>query len=71
VAVARAFVSEPAILFADEPTGRLDGPNGEQILELMFGLNQAQQTTILLVTHDPRVAQRCDHQVALVDGRLQ
>lgn len=71
VAVARAFVSEPAILFADEPTGSLDGPNGEQVLELMFDLNRDQQTTILLVTHDQRVADRCDRQVSLVDGRLQ
>ena len=71
VAVARAFVSAPAILFADEPTGSLDGPNGEQVLELMFDLNRDQQTTILLVTHDQRVADRCDRQVSLVDGRLQ
>ena len=71
VAVARAFASEPAILFADEPTGSLDGPNGEQVLELMFELNTEQNTTILLVTHDQRVADRCDRQVALVDGRLQ
>ena len=71
VAVARAFASEPALLFADEPTGSLDGPNGEQILELMFDLNRDQNTTILLVTHDQRVADRCDRQVALVDGRLQ
>jgi len=71
VAVARAFASEPAILFADEPTGSLDGPNGEQVLALMFELNIDQQTTILLVTHDQRVADRCDRQIALVDGRLQ
>ena len=71
VAVARAFASRPAILFADEPTGSLDGPNGEQVLELMFNLNQEQSTTILLVTHDRRVAERCDQQISLVDGRLQ
>lgn len=71
VAVARAFASRPAILFADEPTGSLDGPNGEQVLELMFNLNQGQSTTILLVTHDRRVAERCDQQISLVDGRLQ
>ncbi|RLA07270.1 MAG: ABC transporter [Gammaproteobacteria bacterium] len=71
VAVARAFASEPAILFADEPTGSLDGHNGEQVLALMFDLNADKQTTILLVTHDQRVADRCDRQIALVDGRLQ
>ena len=71
VAVARAFAANPAILFADEPTGSLDGPNGEQVLELMFNLNESRTTTILLVTHDQRVADRCDQQISLVDGRLQ
>ncbi len=71
VAVARAFAANPAILFADEPTGSLDGPNGEQVLELMFNLNENHTTTILLVTHDQRVADRCDQQISLVDGRLQ
>ncbi|MBL4623468.1 MAG: ATP-binding cassette domain-containing protein, partial [Immundisolibacteraceae bacterium] len=71
VAVARAFASRPAILFADEPTGSLDGPNGEQVLELMFNLNLSQNTTILLVTHDQRVADRCDQQISLIDGRLE
>ncbi|MEL0081442.1 MAG: ABC transporter ATP-binding protein [Gammaproteobacteria bacterium] len=71
VAVARAFVTRPAILFADEPTGSLDGPNGDQVLELMFDLNNDQQTTILLVTHDARVADRCDRQLSLVDGQLE
>ncbi len=69
-AVARAFATEPAILFADEPTGSLDGVNGEQVLELMFELNQTRQTTILLVTHDQRVAERCDRQIELVDGQI-
>ncbi len=70
VAIARAFAAQPAVLFADEPTGNLDSANGEKIIELLFKLNQAHQTTLVLVTHDARLAARCDRVLTLVDGKL-
>ena len=70
VAVARAFASQPKILFADEPTGNLDHATGEQIIELLFELNQAQGTTLVLVTHDMDLAKRCGRQLQLADGVL-
>jgi putative ABC transport system ATP-binding protein len=70
VAIARAFASQPAVLFADEPTGNLDSANGEKIIELLFKLNQENQTTLVLVTHDARLAQRCDRVLTLQDGQL-
>ncbi len=70
VAIARAFAAEPKILFADEPTGNLDSQTGEVITELLFELNQAQGTTLVLVTHDERLAQRCARQIQLEGGRL-
>ncbi|WP_251359315.1 ABC transporter ATP-binding protein [Kangiella sp. TOML190] len=70
VAIARAFASEPKILFADEPTGNLDSANGEKIIKLLFELNQQFGTTLVLVTHDQNLAQRCQRQVGLEAGRL-
>lgn len=70
VAIARAFASRPAILFADEPTGNLDSATGEQIIALLFTLNQQHQTTLVLVTHDKQLAQRCDRTLTLKDGLL-
>ena len=70
VALARAFVTEPAILFADEPTGNLDSKTGEQIIELLFKLNQEKQTTLVLVTHDNALAERCQRVIKLEAGRL-
>lgn len=70
VALARAFVTKPAILFADEPTGNLDSKTGEQIIELLFELNQEQNTTLVLVTHDAALASRCQRSVQLDAGRL-
>jgi putative ABC transport system ATP-binding protein len=70
VALARAFVTEPAVLFADEPTGSLDTATGERVIDLMFSLNQASGATLVLVTHDLAIAQRCDATVQLAGGRL-
>lgn len=70
VALARAFVTRPAILFADEPTGNLDSKTGAQIIDLLFELNQEQQTTLILVTHDTTLAARCQRTIRLDAGRL-
>jgi len=70
VALARAFVVQPKLLFADEPTGSLDHANGERIAALLFEMNRATGTALVLVTHDPALAQRCDRQLRLEAGRL-
>lgn len=70
VAIARAFVTEPALLLADEPTGNLDSASGANIIELLFTLNRERGTTLLLVTHDAALAQRCGRTLHLDAGRL-
>ncbi|HQC84385.1 MAG TPA: ABC transporter ATP-binding protein [Rhodoferax sp.] len=70
VALARAFVVHPAVLLADEPTGSLDFATGEKIMELMFDLNREQGTTLVLVTHDRGIAQRCDRRITIEAGRV-
>jgi putative ABC transport system ATP-binding protein len=70
VAIARAFAPRPAILFADEPTGNLDAATGQHIIELLFDLNEATGTTLVLVTHDMALAGRCQRQLLLQDGQL-
>jgi len=70
VAVARAFASRPTVLFADEPTGNLDTATGQRIIELLFDLNKEFATTLVLVTHDDRLAQRCDRIVEIEAGRI-
>lgn len=70
VAIARAFATEPAVLFADEPTGNLDSRTGDKIVELMFELNRNSSTTLVLVTHDKELAERCDRVLSLDAGRL-
>jgi putative ABC transport system ATP-binding protein len=70
VALARAFVIGPRLLLADEPTGNLDGATGEAIIELLFDLRRRQGTTLLLITHDPAIAARCDRILRLADGRI-
>lgn len=70
VAIARAFVTRPKVLFADEPTGNLDTATGVQIADLLFGLNRDAGTTLVLVTHDERLAARCHRQIRLAGGRM-
>ncbi|HEY4368474.1 MAG TPA: ATP-binding cassette domain-containing protein [Steroidobacteraceae bacterium] len=70
VAIARAFVTRPAVLFADEPTGNLDAATGERIIQLLFELNRATQTTLIVVTHDQAIAQRCGRTIRIDAGRL-
>lgn len=70
VALARAFINRPAILFADEPTGSLDEASGNRVIDLLFDLNQANHSTLILVTHDPALANRCQRQIQLQGGKL-
>ena len=69
VALARAFVVRPAVLLADEPTGSLDFATGERVMALMFELNREQGTTLVLVTHDRGIAQRCDRRISIEAGQ--
>jgi putative ABC transport system ATP-binding protein len=70
VALARAFVTEPPLLFADEPTGSLDAATGEAVIRLMFELNRERGSTLVLVTHDPSIAARCERTITIAAGRL-
>ncbi len=70
VALARAFVTQPTILFADEPTGNLDSKTGAHIIDLLFELNHELQTTLVLVTHDPILAKRCQRTITLEAGKV-
>jgi putative ABC transport system ATP-binding protein len=70
VAIARAFVVQPEVVFADEPTGNLDAVTGEEIVSQMFELNRERGTTLVLVTHDERLAARCQRRIELAAGRI-
>lgn len=70
VALARAFAPRPKIILADEPTGNLDGTTGAQIIELLFDVSKKEGTTMLLVTHDPELAERCGRVIRMEDGRI-
>ena len=71
VAIARAFASQPLILFADEPTGNLDTTTGATVVELLFGLNKEEGTTLVLVTHDSTLADRCQRKYIMTAGHLE
>jgi len=71
VAVARAFVTEPKLVFADEPTGNLDSATGEQVIELLFEMNRERGTTLVLVTHDEALASRCARRLRISGGELE
>ena len=70
VALARAFVVQPAVLLADEPTGSLDFATGETVMALMFDLNREQGTTLVLVTHDRAIAERCERRITIEAGKI-
>lgn len=70
VALARAFVTEPTILLADEPTGNLDGKTGDTVMELLFDLHARKNTTLLLITHAPQLADRCERILSMADGNI-
>lgn len=67
-AIARALISDPSVLLADEPTGNLDGQNGEEVMKTLTELAQQENLTIVMVTHDDRIADAADHLIHLVDG---
>ncbi|WP_168452402.1 ABC transporter ATP-binding protein [Sphingopyxis microcysteis] len=71
VAIARAMASEPAIIFADEPTGNLDTATGHAIIDLIFARREALGATLLIITHDPELAEHCDRVVVMHDGRIE
>lgn len=70
VAIARAFAAQPKVLFADEPTGNLDKKNAQRIADVLFGLNTQHHTTLILVTHDMRLAERCQRILWMDEGQL-
>ncbi len=70
LAVARAIVNKPKLIFADEPTGNLDSATGDKIIELLFNLNKANKNTLIIVTHDPELADRCQIKITLKDGKI-
>ena len=71
LAVARAIVNEPEVLFADEPTGNLDSATGEVVEDLLFGYNRKNGSTLIVVTHDPDLAKKCDMQIYIKDGKIE
>lgn len=70
VCIARALVNNPEIIFADEPTGNLDSTTSEKVEQLLFQLNQTKKMTLIIVTHDPELAARCDRQIQIKDGLI-
>ena len=71
VAIARALSRQPKLILADEPTGNLDGKNGRQVVDLLFGLQRRREATLILVTHDERLAEACERTIRMADGRIE
>ncbi len=71
LAIARAIVGSPQIIFADEPTGNLDSATGSRIEKLLFDLNKQAKSTLIIVTHDHDLANRCDQRIHIKDGRIE
>lgn len=71
LAIARAIVNSPKVLFADEPTGNLDSATGDVIEKLLFGYTKSNGTTLIIVTHDPELAEKCDIQIRIKDGKIE
>ena len=71
VVIARALINNPNIIFADEPTGNLDSVTGQKIEEMLFSLNKTKNITLIIVTHDPELAARCDRQIRIKDGQIE
>jgi putative ABC transport system ATP-binding protein len=71
VAIARALINKPSIILADEPTGNLDSKSGKEVLKILVGLAREEGKTVLIVTHDPRVAAECDGTINLLDGEIE
>lgn len=71
LAIARAIVNEPQIIFADEPTGNLDSVTGEKVEDMLFGYNKEKGVTLIIVTHDPDLAAKCDMQINIKDGQIE
>ena len=70
VALARAFATNPRILLADEPTGNLDKGTGDAVIELLFSLTKKHNTTLLLISHDSMIGERCEHEIRIIDGQI-
>jgi putative ABC transport system ATP-binding protein len=70
LAIARAIVNKPSLIFADEPTGNLDSTTGDKVIQLLFDLNKKLKSTLVIVTHDHELARRCQKQIHLIDGRI-
>jgi len=70
VALARAFATNPCILLADEPTGNLDKGTGDAVIELLFSLTRKHNTTLLLISHDSMIGERCEHEIRIIDGQI-
>lgn len=71
LAVARAIANEPSIIFADEPTGNLDSVTGDKVEKMLFGYNKEKGVTLIIVTHDPELAAKCDFQINIKDGKIE
>jgi putative ABC transport system ATP-binding protein len=70
VALARALAPRPKLILADEPTGNLDGKTGQQVVDLLFNLQKRREATLVLVTHDEKLAQQCERTIRMADGRI-